>query len=98
MSHLRECPDERNKGPRGVVSILLRPAMLDTLKEMHAEAQGTGTFENFLGEHLENIAAEYRAKQWRLTHPTPTKERKAERAGAVYANAAADLQEQEGEV
>jgi hypothetical protein len=68
MSHLRECPDERNKGKRDVVSILLRPVMLETLREMYAGSQGAGTFENFLAEHLENLAADFRLKQWRSEH------------------------------
>src|ERR1700683_4279165 len=102
MSHLRETPDERNKckSARATVSLLLRPAMHETLLQMFEESQGAGgtkgNFESFLTEHLENIAAEYRAKAWRAAHPNEgIRDRKADRPGAAYVNAAADLQEQE---
>jgi hypothetical protein len=101
MSSHRICPDERNKQKslRVTVSLLLRPTMYETLRQMYEESQGaggsTGTLENFLVEHLENLAAEHRARLWRLAHPNEgiKSERKAERTGAVYANASSDLEQ-----
>jgi hypothetical protein len=72
MSHLRECPDPRNKSARNAVNILLRPAMLDTLKQMYERTTGATAglpFETFLAELLENAAAEFRSHEWRLAHP-----------------------------
>jgi hypothetical protein len=72
MSRLRECPDPRNKTKRDVVSILLRPAMFDTLKRMYERTTGASAglaFETFLAELLENAAAEFRSQEWRTAHP-----------------------------
>jgi hypothetical protein len=72
MSHLRECPDPRNKSTRTVVNILLRPAMFDTLKQMYERATGATAglpFETFLAELLENAAAEFRSQEWRTARP-----------------------------
>jgi hypothetical protein len=72
MTHFRECPDMRNKGKRDAVSILLRPAMLETLKQMYERTTGASAglpFETFLAELLENAAAEFRSQEWRAAHP-----------------------------
>jgi hypothetical protein len=99
MSHLRECPDPRNKSTRTVVNILLRPAMFDTLKQMYERTTGATAglpFETFLSEILENAAAEFRSQEWRLAHGHEgIKNERKVRPGAAYVNAAADLQEQE---
>jgi hypothetical protein len=99
MSHLRECPDMRNKGKRNEVMILLRPAMLETLKQMYERTTGASAglpFETFLAELLENAAAEFRSQEWRSAHGHErVKNERKVRPGAAYMNAAADLQEQE---
>jgi hypothetical protein len=99
MSHLRECPDQRNKSKRDVLHILLRPAMLETLRTMYARTTGATAglpFETYLSELLENLAAEYRSQEWRLAHGHEgIKNERKVRPGAAYVNAAADLQEQE---
>jgi hypothetical protein len=98
MTHLRECPDPRNKSTRNVVNILLRPAMFDTLKQMYERTTGATAglpFETFLSEILENAAAEFRSQQWRSAHPNGIKQTTKVRPGAAYVNAAADLREQE---
>lgn len=85
-----QCPDERNKTARVMVSILLRPVMLETLRQMFEASKGEGgcygTFEAFLVEHLENLAADFRAKQWRSEHGSEAAkpERKPARTGALY--------------
>jgi hypothetical protein len=74
--------------------------MLATLKEMYAKTAGFSAslpFESFLGEILENAAAEFRAQQWRSEHPheEPKPERKAWRVGKMYANAASECEDEE---
>jgi hypothetical protein len=68
----RKPPVEGNNGTRVAIICLLRPAMHKTLLEMFQESKGdggsTGTFENFLVELLENVAADFRLKQWRSQH------------------------------
>jgi hypothetical protein len=95
----RKSPAEGNNGTRVVVCILIRTAMHQTLLEMFEQSKGDGgnaqTFEGFLCEHLENIAADFRSRQWRSQHEAAKPERKADRPGAAYANAASDLREQE---
>jgi hypothetical protein len=65
----------RNKGKRDTVSILIRPAMLETLKQMYERTTGASAglpFETFLAELLENAAAEFRSQEWRAAHPNVT--------------------------
>jgi hypothetical protein len=87
MSHQRESPDLRNKGRRDVVNILLRPAMLDTLHQMHSNTTGVSAglpFETFLAEILESVAAEHRSRLWRAAHPVAEPEADQEHEGANF--------------
>jgi hypothetical protein len=96
MTHLRECPDERNKGKRDVVSVPLRPIMFETLKTMHEKTTGETAglpFETYLGQILENAAAEFRSQQWRAAHPAKP-ERETERTGMAYTAAALQIVEE----
>jgi hypothetical protein len=54
-----------------LLSVVLRVDFLQSLREWHAQSNGLGTFESFLAELLESIAADFRLKQIEPHFPMP---------------------------